>query len=84
MDFKRGTKNETFYNELENGQENDEEPNSDRDYSYLRGSCAHWVSAHANLDKLVSNIIRFSANERTLILLVIVSLRGNPVCAGTP
>ncbi len=31
MSFKRGTKNETFYNELENGQENDEEPNSDGD-----------------------------------------------------
>ncbi len=46
----------------------------------------HGVSAHSNLERLAVDSIGFSVLKRALIYLqvVIVSVRGNPVCAETP
>ena len=44
----------------------------------------HGVSAHSNLERLAVDSIGFSVLKRALIYLVIVSVRGTPVCAETP
>ena len=51
------------------------------EYSYHR---MHGVFAHSNLERLAVDSIGFSVLKRALIYLVIVSVRGNPVCAETP
>jgi hypothetical protein len=35
-------------------------------YSYARGFRAHWVSAHSNLERLVTDSIGFSVLKRAL------------------